>query len=134
MIYDNHNSDKGWSYPPSFLPGKQTTRMVMNEEDIRQSLIILLSTRIGERVHRPDYGTELYLYQFEQMDLTVETQMKRSIEKAILLFEPRITLDRIEISQEPTELGILDIWIFYRIRTTDSQQELVYPFAIDPNR
>lgn len=134
MLNNNHGSDKGWSYPPAFLPEKHTTRMVTDEEDIRQSLIILLSTRIGERVYRPDYGTELYLYQFEQMDLTVETQMKRSIEKAVLLFEPRITLDRIEISQEPTESGILDIGIFYRIRTTDSQQELVYPFSIDPNR
>ena len=53
------------------------TRMSNYEEDIRQSLIILLSTRTGERIHRPDYGTELYRYQFEQLDLTMETMIKK---------------------------------------------------------
>ena len=40
---------RGWSFPPDFQNDKRTTRMSEYEEDIRQSLIILFSTRVGER-------------------------------------------------------------------------------------
>ena len=79
----NKNSflGKGWAFPPEFSHNDNPTRMSNYEEDIRQSLVILLSTRTGERIHRPDYGTELYRYQFEQLDLTMETMIKSAIEK-----------------------------------------------------
>lgn len=53
----NKNSflGKGWAFPPEFSHNDNPTRMSNYEEDIRQSLIILLSTRTGERIHRPDY-------------------------------------------------------------------------------
>ena len=52
----NKNSflGKGWAFPPEFSHNDNPTRMFNYEEDIRQSLIILLSTRTGERIHRPD--------------------------------------------------------------------------------
>ena len=51
----NKNSflGKGWAFPPEFSHNDNPTRMFNYEEDIRQSLIILLSTRTGERIHRP---------------------------------------------------------------------------------
>ena len=41
---------KGWAFPPVFHTGVSPTAMVSDEEDIRQSLHIILSTRLGERV------------------------------------------------------------------------------------
>ena len=43
----NKNSflGKGWAFPPEFSHNDNPTRMSNYEEDIRQSLIILLSTR-----------------------------------------------------------------------------------------
>ena len=49
---------RGWSFPPDFQNDKRTTRMSEYEEDIRQSLIILFSTRVGERFNR-NYGCNL---------------------------------------------------------------------------
>ena len=51
----NKNSflGKGWEFPPEFSHNDNPTRMSNYEEDIRQSLVILLSTRTGERIHRP---------------------------------------------------------------------------------
>lgn len=48
----NKNSflGKGWAFPPEFSHNDNPTRMSNYEEDIRQSLIILLSTRTGERI------------------------------------------------------------------------------------
>ena len=71
--------------PPEFSHNDNPTRMSNYEEDIRQSLVILLSTRTGERIHRPDYGTELYRYQFEQLDLTMETMIKSAMRAVLLI-------------------------------------------------
>lgn len=133
---NNKNSflGKGWGFPPEFNHDDNPTHMSEYEEDIRQSLIILLSTRTGERIHRPDYGTELYRYQFEQLDLTMETMIKSSIEKAVLLYEPRVSLDRIEINKTKIQEGILIIELYYTIRMNSIQQELAYPLYLDSNR
>lgn len=50
----NKNSflGKGWAFPPEFSHNDNPTRMFNYEEDIRQSLIILLSTRTGERIQK----------------------------------------------------------------------------------
>lgn len=125
---------KGWAFPPDFFGDDNPTHMVSHFEDIRQSLIILLSTRTGERVHRPDYGTDLHLYQFGEVNLTEETQIKNSIEKAVLLFEPRVQLNRIEINKNSIKDGILIIELYYTIRMNDIEQQLIYPFYLDSNK
>ncbi|RQP08730.1 MAG: hypothetical protein EAS52_24730, partial [Parapedobacter sp.] len=46
----------GWSFPPQFDNEGGSVEMLSDGEDIRSSLEILLSTRPGERVMRPNYG------------------------------------------------------------------------------
>ena len=43
----------GWSFPPEFNNMTGTVEMVSNVDDINQSLQILLSTTLGERVMQP---------------------------------------------------------------------------------
>lgn len=130
----NNFLGRGWAYPPEFSTHDIPTQMTQDEEDIRQSLCILLSTRVGERVYRPDYGTELHLYQFEQIDLTIETEIKNAIEKAVLLFEPRVSLDRVEINKTRLDEGLLIIELYYTIRISNSTQAYHFPFPLDSNR
>ncbi len=50
----------GWAFPVTFDKKPEcAVRMVSEVEDIEQSLTLLLSTRPGERVMRPDYGCNL---------------------------------------------------------------------------
>ena len=46
------------------------TRMVAGEDSVRQSLLLLLSTRRGERVMRPEYGCDLFKLVFAPCDDT----------------------------------------------------------------
>ena len=86
---------RGWSFPPSFNLSNKTVDMVSKQEDIQQSLEILLSTNIGERVLRSDYGCSINTIPFENITATLTTKIKRLIEKAVLKYEPRITLNDI---------------------------------------
>jgi uncharacterized Zn-binding protein involved in type VI secretion len=64
-----HNSflGTGWSFPPTFDRDSGQVEMVSDLADIEQSLDILLSTSLGERVMVPDYGCNLDDYMFESL-------------------------------------------------------------------
>ncbi len=123
----------GWSFPPNFDKDSNTITMVSAEKDIEQSLEILLSTSLGERVMQPDYGCNLKDYQFESMDNSLIGFLKDLVERAILFYEPRIKLERVDITEaESFELiqGILRITVHYEIEGTNTRYNYVYDFYL----
>ena len=120
----------GWCFPPNFSNTDGKTEMVSDSEDIKQSLMILLSTVPGERVHRPQYGCGIHKIVFEKMNSSTMTLIKHMIEKAIILFEPRIQLNDIQFNFENEREGTLFIEIDYTIRLTNTRSNMVYPFYL----
>lgn len=118
-----------WDYPPRLKGGGRCspTEMVANEENIRQSLVTLLSTSPGERVHRYDYGCPIREYAFETMTTSTKTMLRDKIEQSIVLFEPRVIVNKIDF-EEKQEEGFLNILIDYTIRQTNRRTNMVYPF------
>lgn len=119
---------RGWSFPPEFNRASKSVAMLENEADIESSLDILLSTRLGERIMQPNYGCNLDEMVFEAMNLTMRTYLKDLVENAILYHEPRIALEGLEIDTSEENEGVLLIRIDYRVRTTNSRFNHVYPF------
>lgn len=123
----------GWSFPPAFDKESQTVTMVSAEKDIEQSLEILLSTSLGERVMQVDYGCNLKDYQFESMNSSLIGFLKDLVERAILFYEPRIKLEKVEITEaESFELleGVLKITVHYEIEGTNTRYNYVYDFYL----
>lgn len=119
---------RGWSFPPEFNRESKAVKMLEDEEDIRSSLHILLSTRPGERVMVPGYGCNLDELLFSPLNLTIKTYLVDLIRTAILYYEPRIDVNKIEIDQTDEFYGVLLIRIDYTIRVTNSRMNMVYPF------
>ena len=120
----------GWGFPPQFQRQVDQTevKMVAEDEDIRESLMILLSTRPGERIMQPGYGCGLHSMVFETVNESTVTEIRDLIERAILFYEPRIDLQGIEVEMENAYEGRLDIRIDYSIRQTNTRSNMVYPF------
>ena len=130
---ENSFLGRGWSFPPTFSKETGTVEMVSNEVDIDQSLEILLSTSLGERVMRPDYGCNLKDYQFEALNNGMVSYLKDLVETSILLYEPRIRLEQVEITPlDSIEIigGQFKILIDYRIIETNSRYNFVYDFYL----
>lgn len=128
------NTDKaylgtGWSFPPTFDNASRSVELVRAEEDIWQSLYILLSTSLGERVMQPNYGCNLQELLFETLTPTVSSNIKEFLRTAILYHEPRIRLNRLELIEDQLR-GIVNITVEYTILSTNSRFSLVYPFYI----
>ncbi|MBL7740224.1 MAG: GPW/gp25 family protein [Chitinophagaceae bacterium] len=118
----------GWSFPPAFDYTSRQVHMLQDEEDIRSSLEILLTTRPGERVMRPDYGCNLEELAFESLTTTFQTHIKDLVETAILYHEPRIEVNKIELDETGEPEGRIIISIDYTVRATNSRFNFVYPF------
>jgi phage baseplate assembly protein W len=118
----------GWGFPPAFRKDPPGVQMLSDEEDIRSSLEILLSTRPGERVMRPGYGCNLDELVFEPLTTTFKTYIRDLIQTAILYHEPRIDVDKIDLDDTGDLEGRILISIEYTIRTTNSRYNFVFPF------
>ncbi|WPD22082.1 MAG: GPW/gp25 family protein [Candidatus Electrothrix aestuarii] len=128
MKEDSSFLGRGWSFPPRFNPADRGVETVAEEEDIRESLRILFSTAPGERIMHPSYGCGLKRMVFESITETVQTEIKDLIERAILFFEPRITLEQVELDATEIFEGKLLILLEYTIRTINVRSNMVYPF------
>lgn len=121
----------GWSFPPSFASGGADVHTVSGVEDIEQSLAILLATRRGERVMQDEFGCDLGQFLFGEISRGLIGRMREMIAEAILLHEPRISVNRIEVSEGGSRNGLLLIEIDYTVRATNSRFNMVYPFYLD---
>ncbi len=121
----------GWSFPPAFDRKTGTAELVSDVEDIKQSLNILLSTSLGERVMQPLYGCNLVDYIFESLSSSVIGYIKDRVKNSILFYEPRILVEKIEVtSDESFDLieGKFTISIEFSIPGTNSRFNYVYDY------
>lgn len=119
---------RGWAFPPSFADGE--ARMVDDETDIHESLLILFGTQPGERVLHPAYGLDLTPLLFEPLSTTLTTLLKDRITTSLLEFEPRIRVLDLVIDDSQALEGVLQIRLAYSVRSTNSRFNLVYPYYL----
>jgi phage baseplate assembly protein W len=131
MIDDNNAYlGTGWSFPPTFNKTTRQVGLVSAVDDIYESLSILLSTGIGERVMQPTYGCNLSDLMFEPLAPTISSYIKELIRTAILYNEPRIRLDNIQLQLDEQLEGVVNIRIDFTVLSTNSRFSFVYPFYL----
>ena len=118
----------GWGFPPAFSNKTSDVGMLSDVDDIQSSLEILLTTRPGERVMRPDYGCNLDELVFEPLTTTFKTYIKDLISTAILYYEPRIEVNSIDLDDSGELEGRILIVIDYTVSATNTRFNFVYPF------
>ncbi len=120
---------RGWAFPIQPGPSGEVL-MVEYEEDIRQSIRIILGTNPGERVMRPDFGAGLNALVFEPVNTTTMALVQHRVELALVTWEPRINVQSVQVSTSPQERNLLLIEINYQVRHTNTFYNLVYPFYL----
>lgn len=120
---------KGWRYPVQ-LDDQNEIALAAGEEDIQQAIWIILSTALGERLMRPDFGCGIHDLVFAPNNTGTAGMARFYVEDALMRWEPRIDLEEVEVQADPTEPELLLISVSYQVRTTDSRYNLVYPFYL----
>ena len=128
---ENRFLGTGWSFPPEFEAGGAEVRMASGEEDIKQSLQILLSTSLSERVMNPGFGCDLNRYLFEEASQRFVNDVIGSVSDALLRHEPRIEVNEVNVEDSDIQNGLILITVDYTVRTTNNRFNLVYPFYLN---
>lgn len=118
---------RGWSFPPTFNRVSCTVAMASGDADIRQSLWIILSTSLGERVMLPTFGCDLISKVFTALTTTTANAIASMVTRAIIDWEPRVTVESVTVTDAELA-GWIDISIDYIVRQTNSRSNLVFPF------
>jgi len=104
--------------------------MVQDDESVRQAILLLLTTRPGERIMRPTYGSELFKLTFWPNDDTTAGLAIHYVEQAIKQWEPRVDIIRLDAQRDPERPERLDVSLDYRVRATQRVAQLTIPLGL----
>lgn len=120
----------GWKFPVILEPASGAFALSADEADIQEAIRIILFTAKGERVMRPDFGCGIHEFIYETMSVSTMGQMEASVKEALMRWEPRIDTLSVEVKPDRGTVGKLTIGIRYRVRSTNNEYNLVYPFYL----
>lgn len=117
---------------PLHLDDRNKLAMVDGDTAIRQSIYLIIMTVPGERVMRPDFGCRIHDLIYDPINQQTATTAQRYVEEAIRRWEPRITLEELEVSLGDYDRGELVINLKYRHKNRPDPRSLVFPYYLNP--
>lgn len=99
---------------------------------VRQAILLLLSTRPGERLMRPRYGSQLHRLLFAPNDHTTAGLAIHYVRQAIQRWEPRVEILELDAEADPLVASRLLIRLRYRVRASLAEDVIDYPLDLDP--
>jgi phage baseplate assembly protein W len=118
---------RGWAFPVR-LDLRGRVALTTGVESIERAIRIILQTVKGERVMRPQFGSDLHLLVFAENNATTAGLADFYVRQALARWEPRIEVDEVKVSWSQADRGAMIINITYTIKATNDRRNLVFPF------
>jgi phage baseplate assembly protein W len=122
---------RGWNFPIGLDGDDQIELTPDGEEGIRQSIWTILGTSPGERLMRPDFGCGIHDMVFGVNNAATANAVAGAVREALAVWEPRIDVLDVYAAADPSRTNLLVIEVNYRVRSTNSRFNLVYPFYLE---
>ena len=94
------------------------------EASVRQAIQVILRTRPGEQLMRPNFGAGLEEFVHEPNTIVTRRRLRDRITEALARWEPRITIERIDVAEVADRPTHLRVEIAYRLKRTGTAQKL----------
>lgn len=104
--------------------------LIHGDEEIRQSIMMLLGTIPGERLMRPEYGSHLHRLLFAPNDQTTAGLAIHYVKQAITRWEPRVELEEVDANADPDFPSRLNLSLRYRVKQTLATESLDYSLSL----
>lgn len=123
----------GWAFPLG-VNARGGIGMAQGDDDVRQSMLIILATPIGERRMRPQFGCGVHDLIFAPNTPATHGLIAYHVSEALTLWEPRIDLqqDAVEVTVDPDDPERVLVQVNYTLRATNQRRNLVFPFYLIP--
>src|SRR4051812_1010893 len=119
----------GWAFP---IRPEASGRLpyVEGDANVEQSLRILLQCSLGERLMRPDFGTEAPRLVFAPGSRQFVSLLQTTVRDAIVNWEPRIDVRAVDAEADPVDPARVTVSIAYTVRRTKTRKNLVFPYHL----
>lgn len=117
----------GWAHP---VRVDENGRIGQADErdGIDRSIALILGTAKGERIMRPDFGSDLHDFSFKPLSPVNLQRMATAVKFALMTWEPRVRVRQVEARQSPQDYTTALISIDYEVRRSNTKRNLVFPF------
>lgn len=123
---------RGWSYPMG-VSGTGGIALSAGDDEIAESIRMILGTAPGERPMRPEFGCAVHDLVFSAVDGRFAGLVDYEVRNALLRWEPRIEVAAVTVTLDPEREGVVLIGVEYTLRTTNDRRNLVFPFYTIPS-
>ncbi|MGB8195358.1 MAG: GPW/gp25 family protein [Chitinophagaceae bacterium] len=121
----------GWSFPVTFSAGNLQVNTTASEDNINESIHIILQTKKGERNLEPQFGSGLQQFFFRKMDESLKGEIIDAVKVSLLHNEPRITVKDVKAEFADLLNGLVNIRISYVYNQTNTRHNYVFPFYLN---
>jgi uncharacterized protein len=101
------------------------------DDNVSQSLYLLLATGWGERVMRPRFGTNARELVFAPGSPANLSALEQSVRDAVREHERRVALTSVTVTPDPEEPERVEIEVVYTVRRTNTRASVVFPFYLE---
>ncbi len=122
---------QGWRFPIG-VDGRGGIAMSQGDDDIESAIVMIVNTARGERVMRPEFGSSIHDFVFAPNNATTAGLISYHVQEALARWEPRIEVTAIDVQPDTLEPSQVLINIGYRVKATNDERNLVYPFYLIP--
>ncbi len=112
----------GWPLLPMPVNGQLSYPTL--DRSVRDSIRILLLTRPGEQLMRPRFGAGLDNFRDSSNTLATRRRIQSAITDTLSSYEPRITVDSVDVDPVPGAPAEVHVQIHYRLVRTGQAQQL----------
>jgi phage baseplate assembly protein W len=121
----------GWAFPLSVGAGGGIA-LARREQELEQAMRLILATYPGERPLRPQFGSRLRDFVFRSATLDTAAELSHEVQRALTRWEPRVTIEFVNVLIDPEERNKLYIDVNYKIKDENDKRNLVFPFYSIP--
>jgi uncharacterized protein len=122
---------RGWKLPMG-VTANGSVATVGGRANLEKAMQVVLRTYLGERPMRPAFGSRLRDFLFDGVTDDNATAIATEVRRALESCEPRAVVDDVQVTPSDGPTGRFDIEIFYSIRGSNDEHNLVVPFYTIP--
>ena len=111
------------SFPPR-IGGDGRFVYSEGENNIRESIAVILKTEAGERLMLANFGAGLGRFLFEPNEASTHTRIADAIGNALGRWEPRIEVEEVAVTADPRDPQAALATIAYRLIATNARERI----------
>ena len=120
----------GMKFPPQINPATGRFVTVSEVESVKESIYLILMTQRSERPLRPMFGSNIMSYTFMDQNRGQLNLVARTVKEQIISQEPRVSEVKVKM-EAGAQRGVLLFNIIYTIQSTNTRDNLVFPFYLN---